>query len=51
MTDDQVSVSEAMFMSHLYGMSQEQERIIDLFKNSDSACSEWAIAVIKGEQK
>lgn len=51
MTNDEVSVSEAMFMSHLYGMSQEQERIIDLFKNSDSACSEWAIGLIKGEEK
>jgi CHASE3 domain sensor protein len=30
---------------------QENERIINLLKESDSVCNEWAIALIKGENK
>jgi hypothetical protein len=33
------------------GMEWEQSRIIKLLENSDSACSAWAIALIKGETK
>ena len=33
------------------GSRTEQERIIKLLENSDSACSAWAIALIKGEAK
>ena len=32
------------------GMTDEQERIIQLLRDADSACSEWAIALIKGEK-
>jgi hypothetical protein len=28
---------------------QERERIIKLLEEADSACSDWAIALIKGE--
>ena len=31
------------------GVIAEQERIIKLLDESDSACSGWAIALIKGE--
>jgi|LauGreDrversion4_2_1035121.scaffolds.fasta_scaffold16529_2 hypothetical protein len=31
------------------GVITEQERIIKLLDESDSACSGWAIALIKGE--
>lgn len=33
------------------GVTTERERIIKLLENSDSACSAWAIALIKGETK
>lgn len=29
---------------------KEQERIIKLLEESDSACADWAIALIKGEK-
>jgi hypothetical protein len=29
----------------------ERERIIKLLEDSDSVCNEWAIALIKGENK
>jgi hypothetical protein len=29
----------------------ERQRIINLLKKSDSVCNEWAIALIKGENK
>jgi hypothetical protein len=32
------------------GVITEQERIIKLLDESDSACSDWAIALIKGEK-
>lgn len=31
------------------GAAQEQARIIQLLEESDSVCSDWAIALIKGE--
>jgi hypothetical protein len=34
-----------------YGSKRELARIIKLLENSDSACSAWAIALIKGETK
>jgi hypothetical protein len=34
-----------------WGERLEQERIIKLLKDSDSVCNEWAIALIKGENK
>jgi len=33
----------------LDGMAEERKRILALFEKSDSACSQWAIALIKGE--
>ncbi len=33
------------------GQMQEQKRIIKLLEESESACAEWAIALIKGENK
>jgi hypothetical protein len=33
------------------GQLAERERIITLFKNSDSASAEWAIGIITGETK
>ena len=30
---------------------RERERIIKLLEESDSVCNEWAIALIKGENK
>jgi hypothetical protein len=39
--------------NHIFkdGISYENKRIIKLFEKSDSACAQWAIAVIKGESK
>jgi hypothetical protein len=34
-----------------HGIAEEQERIIKLLTESDSVCNEWAIALIKGENK
>jgi hypothetical protein len=31
------------------GVKHEQERIIELLQAADSACSEWAIAIIKAK--
>lgn len=33
------------------GRQAERERIIALLQEADSACSPWAIALIKGENK
>lgn len=33
------------------GATEERERIIAVLKEADSACSPWAIALIKGENK
>jgi hypothetical protein len=33
------------------GQMAEYERIIQLLKDSDSACAEWAIALINGENE
>lgn len=33
-----------------YGKKLEQERIIKLLEDADSACSSWAVALIKGEK-
>jgi hypothetical protein len=33
------------------GVKRERERIIKLFKDTDSVMGDWAIALIKGEQK
>jgi hypothetical protein len=32
-----------------YVRSQERDRIIELLEQADSACSPWAIALIRGE--
>lgn len=32
------------------GIAEEQGRIIQLLEESDSACADWAIALIKGEK-
>lgn len=37
--------------SRIIGATEERERIIKLLKESDSVCNEWAIALIKGENK
>lgn len=34
----------------LAGMKLKEAQIIALFENADSACSSWAIALIKGEK-
>jgi archaellum biogenesis ATPase FlaH len=34
-----------------YVRNQEQERIVKLLEESDSVCNDWAIALIKGENK
>jgi len=31
------------------GVKHEQERIVELLQAADSGCSEWAIAIIRGE--
>ena len=33
------------------GKATREQEIIKLFEESDSACSDWAIALIKGEIK
>lgn len=33
-----------------FGQTTEQKRIIKLLEDADSACSSWAVALIKGEK-
>jgi hypothetical protein len=41
------AISKAMQV----GRDDEQARIIKLLEESDSVCNEWAVALIKGENK
>lgn len=49
-TDNPYVYSHAdMHVAILAGREAERERIVKLIEDSDSACSDWAIALIKGE--
>lgn len=49
MYDEGANLMGAIHNAHKTGIREEQERIIKLLEDSDSACSDWAIALIKGE--
>jgi hypothetical protein len=36
--------------AHKVGMNDERQRIITLLLDADSACSEWAVALIKEDR-
>jgi hypothetical protein len=42
-------LNEWILRAYENGRREEQERIIQLMHESDSACVEWAVALIKGE--
>jgi hypothetical protein len=42
---------EGFLKGEAFGAYDERQRIIKLLEDADSACSGWAIALIKGENK
>lgn len=49
--NDILRMTEGQRQLFFLGVQMEKERIIKLFEESDSACSGWAEALIKGEPK
>ena len=44
-------IADATCKAWNQGSAHEQQRIIKLLEESDSVCNDWAIALIKGENK
>ena len=47
MSSSEVSLADALFLSHMNGVMEERLRIIKMFEDMDSTCADWAAYKLK----